>query len=370
MPHELDTDTPTRILLLAESPYFGGITTHLLSILDAFRDSAQFEFLIATFPPKHKDTTLIDEARTRGVVVRVFAMSHTWDLRVLRALRRFVTKQNVALIHTHNYRATLLCALAAPGVPVINTFHGMMVESSWRLRFWQWLELIAMRRHRLTIACSEYLRRELLAQGLSPKQLRVVYNSCSPAAPDAEAVTRASLGVSEDSLVVLFVGRLVEGKGVETLIDAVTRRAGWALVVAGDGPLRNALERHARDLNAPVYFAGFVAQPEPLYRLADVVALVSQMEALPTVLLEAAAYGKPVIASRVGGVPEIIEDGVSGVLVDPGDVEALGDALEQLRDGGVRRALGNAARTVWSERFSKYHMAKALGLVYEEALRR
>lgn len=369
MSHDADTTKPTRILLLAESPYFGGITTHLLSILDAFRDSTQYEFVVATFPPKRNDTTLIDEARKRGYAVRVFAMSCAWDLRVLRALRRFVVKQNIALIHTHNYRATLLCALAAPGPPVINTFHGMMVESSWRLRFWQWAELIVMRRHRLTIACSGYLRGQLVAQGLRPRQLRLVYNSCSPSAPDADAVTRASLGIDDECLVMLFVGRLAEGKGVETLIAAVGQRPGWALVVAGAGPLRKTLEEQARDSGGNVHFVGFAAEPEPLYRLADAVALASSMEALPTVLLEAAAYGKPVIASNVGGVPEIVEDGVTGILAPPGDVEAFGQALERLRDGAVRRAMGSAAKVVWRERFSKYHMAKALGEVYDEALR-
>ncbi|MBI5093404.1 MAG: glycosyltransferase [Candidatus Hydrogenedentes bacterium] len=362
------TTEKKRILLLAESPYFGGITSHLLSILDAFRDSGRFEFVVATFPARRDDTTLIDAARERGVAVHVLAMASAWDWRVLRSLRRFAAEQRIDLIHTHNYRATLLCALAAPGPRVINTFHGMMVDPSSRLWFWQWAELIAMRRHRLTVACSEFLRDQLASQGLKPDHVRVVYNAYSP--PDAltGSITRESLSIPNDRLIALFVGRLVSGKGVDTLIDATARQSGWTLVVAGDGPLRADLERQARDAKADVRFVGFTANVAGLYALADVVALPSRMEALPMTLIEAAAFGKPVVATRVGGIPEIVQDDVTGILVDYGDSAALGRALERLGAVEERDRMGAAAKAVWHERFSGERLREALGRVYDEAL--
>jgi len=134
--------------------------------------------------------------------------------------------------------------------------------------------------------------------------------------------------------------------------------------------LRESLEAHAQALNADARFVGFVAEPAGLYRLADVVALVSEMEAFPTVLLEAAAYGKPVVASRVGGIPEIVADGVTGIVVAPGNVTAVGAALERLQDAGLREGMGVAAHTAWRERFSGAQMAAALARVYDEALDR
>jgi glycosyltransferase involved in cell wall biosynthesis len=146
---------------------------------------------------------------------------------------------------------------------------------------------------------------------------------------------------------VLTVGRLVDIKGMDVVIDAVAA-AGARLTIAGDGPERQRLEQRAAQLRADVRFAGFVA-PEALadlYRDAACAVLASRFgEGFPNVVLEAMAHGCAVIATRVTGVGELIEDGVNGLMVPPGDPRALGAAMTRLAgDRGLAERLGAAAR--------------------------
>lgn len=130
---------------------------------------------------------------------------------------------------------------------------------------------------------------------------------------------------------VLSVGRLVPGKGMDVVIDACAR-AGRPLVIVGQGPERAALERQAAALQADVRFAGFVDQTElgAFYRDASVMVLASSSEGLPNVLLEAMAHARPVVATPCGSIPDLIDDGVNGLLVPAGDAVALAEVLNRL----------------------------------------
>jgi glycosyltransferase involved in cell wall biosynthesis len=165
------------------------------------------------------------------------------------------------------------------------------------------------------------------------------------------------------------VGRLVEAKGLDVFLRALSGAKGVVGVLVGDGPMRRRLERMARDVGADVRFAGRVAAPAAFYRMANVVVLPSQMEALPMSLIEAAACGAPAIGTRAGGIPEVIEDDESGLLVPPGDPDALRRAIERLRDEpAARRRLGEGARAVWRERFTPERLAAELTRAYDDTL--
>ena len=355
-----------RVLLVADSPYFGGITTHLMSIARSMAGSP-FEICMATLPGRRDDTTLIDACRRDSIPLHEFQMAHALDVAILPQLRRYVVENGIRLVHTHNYRATLLARLARLPVPVINTCHGAAAERSLRVKAWQWAELMAARRNRLTIACSDYVRRWLETRGLDGGRIRTIRNGYAPPA-EVKQVARAEAGVGESDLLAFYAGRLCDGKGVEYLVEAVSGMSGVTVLVAGDGPLRADLERQAQAAGARVRFLGRIAQPGPFYRLADVVVLPSRMEALPMVLIEAAAFGRPSIATRVGGVPEVVEHGESGLLVGYGDVRGLQGALKQMKDAGMREPMGRRARQIWEERFTPERFARDLGQVYSEAL--
>lgn len=130
---------------------------------------------------------------------------------------------------------------------------------------------------------------------------------------------------------VLSVGRLVHDKGMDTVIDACAS-LGRPLVIAGRGPEENALKARAAEVGADVRFVGFVGRTavSTLYRQASAVVLASRCEGLPNVVLEAMAHARPVVVTPVGGVPDLIDDGVNGVFVRPGDTEALTAKLKAL----------------------------------------
>jgi len=157
------------------------------------------------------------------------------------------------------------------------------------------------------------------------------------------AAARRRLGLPAEAPVVAAVGALGPEKCVGDAVAACARLAGAHLLVAGDGPERAALERRAAAL-APgrVHFAGTLPGPADALAAADVVVLASRTEGMPGVLVEAGLSGRPVVATAVGGVPEIVRDGETGVLVPPGDVAALADGLA--RALASRDRLGGAAR--------------------------
>lgn len=358
---------PKRILHLAESPYFGGITSHILSVVDAFSRRDDFEIVAATLPGRRADRTLIEGVRLRNAPIHVLRMRHAFDPLVIHSLKHLLRNERIDLIHSHNYRATLLAQVARGRLPSVNTCHGKVAEDSIRLKAWQALELIAMRRNHAVIACSNYVRRWLLEKGLPPDRVRAIYNGCGPP-PETTIRNRAHLGVPANAWVVLFAGRLVPGKGLRTLFAAMKGLPNYHALVLGDGPLKEALVREASDMGVSASFPGAVSDVAAYYALADVVVLPSRMEALPVTLIEAAAHGKPAVASRVGGVPEVVIDEETGLLVDVGNVEQLRAALERLGDASLRRELGARARARWQREFTLERMAERLAAVYREVL--
>ena len=174
---------------------------------------------------------------------------------------------------------------------------------------------------------------------------------------------------ARDPVVILSVGRLVEKKGTDVLLDALARlprELNWRLVHAGGGPLRRSLERRARarGIAARVSWRGALSQDELLaeYRGTDIFALASRIardgdrDGLPNVLMEAQSQGLACVASRVSAIPELIEDGVTGVLVAPESAAALARALEDLiRDPARRHALGRAGMARVASRFALEH---------------
>lgn len=168
---------------------------------------------------------------------------------------------------------------------------------------------------------------------------------------------------------VVWVGLMAPVKRLDVLLDALALLPGTRAVVAGDGPMRPMAEERARLLGDRVALPGFVADPASLVAGAGVVVLTSDAENCPLVVLQALASGVPVVATRVGGVPEIVRDGVDGLLVPPGDPAAVAEAVGTLLDDPARRArMGAAARARAEEAFGIERCADGLLATYERVL--
>jgi glycosyltransferase involved in cell wall biosynthesis len=201
------------------------------------------------------------------------------------------------------------------------------------------------------LAVSQDLARQMSASGIEAEHLHVVTNGVDARFHPRDASTyRAELGLPEEGVIALFVGLLVPVKGLDHLIDGLQQLLDLPLtcVLVGDGPLEQHLkERLADGLEDRVVFAGRQSALEiPKWMAAaDLFVLPSLSEGRPNVVLEAQACGLPVVATAVGGTPELVEDGVSGMLVAPADAEALAKAMRLLvTDSVLRQRLGFAAR--------------------------
>ena len=360
-------DQRIRVLHLAESPYLGGINAHIASVVRAFDAHPSVGVSVATLPGTRDDRWLFD---TLGKAhVHELPMASRFDFGAAQRLREYVAGEGFDVVHTHNYRATVLAAHAKLPVPVVNTSHGMAVGPGLRLRAYQWIERRAMCRLAQTVAVSDFVRQWLVRKGVPAERVQTVYNGYAPGPPDA-ALDRAALGIADDATVYLFVGRLVHGKGIREFVDALRGIDRAHAVIVGDGPLRADSEAVAHTARVAAHFAGAQRDVAPYYRLADVVVLPSRMEALPMALIEAAAHGRPAVASNVGGIPEVVADGETGLLVRVRDRAGLHDALQRCTDAGLRARLGAAAHARWRELFTLERMAAGLEAVYRGALAR
>jgi glycosyltransferase involved in cell wall biosynthesis len=254
--------------------------------------------------------------------------------------------------------------VAAHGVPLVVSLHGsdvFLAERFWPARV---LGGRALASAGAVTACSRDLHERGVRLGARPARTRTVPYGVDVGLFSPARETRGirpRLGVPSSAIFVLAFGRLVEKKGFRYLLEACARVPGVHLVIAGEGALLGELESIGRDRGTPVTFAGTLDRETLATALAaaDVVAVPSvvdqagNVDGLPNALLEALASGRAVVASRLAGIPEVVDDGVNGLLVAEKDTAALIDGLRRLTaDPALRARLGAAARRQAVERLS------------------
>jgi glycosyltransferase involved in cell wall biosynthesis len=231
------------------------------------------------------------------------------------------------------------------------------------------------------VAMSRLIRDEMVAAGVPGERIRLLPHGVDttrfrPADAEERASLRARLGLPAGILAV-YSGRLLRGKGLETLVDALAEPAVPAeltaiLVGSGEGQALDATEALRRQvaergLAGRVVFAGRTDRVEDYLRAADLFVFPSIFEALGIALVEAAACGLPAVASRTGGIVDVVEDGGSGILVPPGDASSLAQGLAALaRDAGRREAMGERARAVALARFDERDVLEGYRALFRE----
>jgi len=274
----------------------------------------------------------------------------------------------VHILQTHGYKANVLGRLIATALrrPWIAFLHGETWENR-KVRTYYALERLAVRRADCVVVVSHDMARKVAREGVPTAKIQVIHNAClvepEGNAPPLDAEAPPMVGV---------IGRLSPEKGVDLALQVhriVARHLPTArLLVVGEGPEQVALKNHAERLgiSPSVGWLGYREDVEEVYRQLAVLLIPSRSEGLPNVALEAMGYGVPVVATSVGGIPEVVNDGESGLLAPSGDAEALAHrVLCILKDPSLRRRLGQRARQEMASRFSLETRLRALRGIYE-----
>jgi len=291
------------------------------------------------------------------------------------------------VVHTHLAKAGALGRIAArrTRVPVIvHTYHGHVLEGYFSSPVSRAVLMVERRLAALTdalVAVSDAVRDDLVARGVGrPGQWRVIplgldLSKLLGQLPDARSARRV-LGLPEDGPTVGIVGRLTPVKDHATFLAAAARiaqmRPEATFAIAGDGELREGLEMQARRLLGDrCRFLGWVMDLPNLYAALDVVVLTSRNEGTPVALIEAGAAARPVVATEVGGVPDVVRNGVTGLLAPQGDPASIAaQVLRVLEEPGLGRSLGSAGREWVRNRFTIDRLADDLAALYGELLDR
>lgn len=357
-----------RVLHVDPEHTFGGGETQVLALVTHLRDYGH-ESVLATPTSGELGT----RAAANGFLVENLEAGFGHDPRGGFTLRQLCFQHEPDIVHLHTARALSLAGYRPSGVPAVVT-RRMDYAPRGARSYVGWL----YRQVDAIIAVSQAARSAMGARGVSPERVTVVPSGVSVDhfARADRAVAREALDISPEQPVVSIVGSLHARKGHAVLFQALARLRGEGLDVmclaAGEGPEHEALETQARSLGmgGHVRLLGHIEDVLPVLAAADVVAQPSLAEGLGVAAVEGMASGRPVVASRVGGLMETIRHDVEGLLVPIGDVSALAEGLAAcLRTPELRDRLGAAGR-VRATRFSTEAMARGNEAVYERLLAR
>jgi glycosyltransferase involved in cell wall biosynthesis len=364
-----------RILVLIKGLGRGGAEQLLVNAAPHL-DSSRFRYEVAYLLP-WKDA-LAPELERFGIRAHCLdgARGPSW----LRRLRGLVEERRIDLVHAHSPYAAAgaRLALRGPAFPFVYTEHNMWDRYH---RMTYWANAATFPRNDRVFAVSEEVRRSIRyprsLSFLSMPPVETMYHGVDPAGLRRSSATdglREEFGIPNGAPIIGTVANFKVHKGHRHLVraaDLVRReRPDARFVLVGSGPLEGAIQRMTRDLSLQetVVFAGFRSDVPQLIRSFDLFVLPSEHEGLPIALLEAMALGRPVVATRVGGTPEVVEDGATGALVPARDPRALADAvLALLADPARAKRRGRGARG----RAKAFDIRKSVARteqVYEELL--
>ena len=379
------TRSNIRVLTLIENALVTGPARNVLEFgkmaATAEDDLPAVQVTLVTYQRGAEEPALAVAAQEAGLAVRTVVERRRWDTQVFGQLKKVVTDINPDILETRNVKSHFLVRLLGlyRKYPWIAWNHGYTSIS--RLdRMYARLDRWSLpKAYRVVTVCHPFAE-QLAKQGVRKDRITILHNAAQPyVAPAQEEVERTwrKLGIADDEAVILAVGRLSQEKGHADLIRAAAILSGtpgvprFRVVILGDGPEREPLLRLATKLGVTqrIKMAGFQRETAPYYAMATVVAVPSHSEGSPNVVLEAMAAGLPVVANQVGGVPEILDEGATGLMVMPRSPEAMAKAIQRIfLDDELRERLGSAARARVQLSYTPAAYRHALVEFYQETL--
>jgi glycosyltransferase involved in cell wall biosynthesis len=320
-----------------------------------------------------------------GVKVANFRMKSVFDFWVIFKIIKFIKINKIDIVSTALFPADVYGRISAKlaGVPIIlstrHRFEDSKQEKNYRLL--SWLDTLTMAFSTKIIAVSKTVRDYIIQwHRINPTKVVTLYNGIDTNKYKADNNGNDLLNkfnLDKNRLTIGFIGRLVEVKGLDYLLDAAAeiikkKKKEVQFLIVGDGPLKGMLQNKTNDLGISKYiiFTGFRQNIHEILNIIDILVISSLSEALPTIILEAMASGKPVVATNVGGVPEVVVNGETGILVPPRDPDSLTEAfLELLESPEKRFMMGEKGRQRVTKQFSIEKMIRDYEEFYDSCSR-
>lgn len=366
---------PARLLYLRDTLIMCGPAKTMVNTWRTI-DRSRFQLtLVSTRPAPGGRNAFLDAARAQHAETVEMPIGRGIDLVAVARLVRLIRKYRIDILQTHDLTTRRIGVIAAAlaGVRHITSVHGWIFNDR-KEQTAKWLDARVIRQADAVIVVSDRLRKELEAAGVPPAKITVLRNAIllsDYSSLGNAASVRQEFGLRDDQPVISIVGRLSPEKGHEVFLQAVSliAKSHPAIrgLIVGDGPLECTLRQRVQELGlaSHVVFTGHRSELADVYAATDILVISSLTEGIPNVLLEAFAYAKPAVATSVGGVPEVLEDGRTGWLVDVGDSHAIARHVVRLiEEPTLRMRMGAEAREVIEQRFSFETRTKALEQLY------
>jgi len=371
-----------NVLHLIGSDFYGGPEKQIIEHLKVL-DKKQYSGHIASFlEGSNVSNEVLDVAEKSGIQNHSITMRTPLDYRAISQLKQLLTSLKIDLICAHGYKSAVLSWIVSKSlkIPAIAFSHGYTTEN-FKVAFYEWLERKALAKLDGVITVSYAQKRRLDDFNVKYKKCWVVHNATTVKTKSSEKnkKSRAEIckefSLPESKKIAVIAGRLSPEKAHTILLDAVKilgdKLDDTVIFFCGDGPCREALETKVNDLGVSkiCIFTGFRRDMDKFYEAMDYMILSSLTEGLPLVVLEAMANAKPVVSTSVGGVPEVIEDGVNGYLVKPNDAVSLANGIGRaISDFSQFETIGNNGYTLIEEKFSFAIHAEKIQNIYSEVL--
>ena len=332
---------PLRLLALIEAYSITGPAKNLLEFARLARPSG-IELILATFTREAASNLFIETVREQNIPIEVIEERGAYDARLPQTLRDIAERLQPDILQSHAVKSHFLLRWAGlpARVPWVAFHHGYTWPTL-KARLYNQLDRWSLRTARKVVTMSVPFREQLIAQGVSRDRIEIVHNAIpldwgrQTRQPEQASALRARLNIPEGRPVILIVGRLSREKDHLTLLRAVhglQPQFDPHLVIVGDGPERPIIEETIASLGLSqrATLTGQQNTAEPYYGIANVAVLSSLSEGSPNALLEAMAAQVPVVATSVGGIPEIVTSEESALLVPPADSAAMGTAIGRI----------------------------------------
>lgn len=345
---------------LIATNFFGGPEKQIVQHAVRLKERG-FRPLLVSFN-EGRQNEFLERARTMGIETRELPSRHPLNPLSLSDVLSVIKRDGVDIVCTHGYKTDILGRMAAwiAKVPLVAVSRGWTGESR-KIRFYEYLDKAVLKYADHVVSVSAGQKEKVLKLDVRPERASVIYNGvdASDAQTSSRFDVRKGLGIGGEKIIVASAGRLSPEKNFSGLVRAAAvalgKEKGLAFVVFGEGPLRRRLEEEIRKegLQESFFLPGFREDFTSILAQADIFAQSSFTEGLPNVVLEAYAQKKPVVATAVGGTPEVVIEGKTGFLVKPDDAGSMAERILRLASSKrLRQSMGEAGYRHITEKFS------------------